>query len=68
MQGPDLSLDSQSASVAHLDEFGHGTHMAGIIAGHDAGVSPADANDPDNFIGIAPTSRIAIAISNRAVF
>lgn len=58
VQGPDLSLDSQSASVAHLDEFGHGTHMAGIIAGHDAGVSPADASDPSNFVGIAPNARI----------
>ena len=58
VQGPDLSLDSQSSSVAHLDEFGHGTHMAGIIAGHDAGVSPLSASNPDNFVGIAPNSRI----------
>jgi serine protease AprX len=61
VQGPDLSLDSQSASVAHLDEFGHGTHMAGIIAGHDAGVSPTNASatsDPNNFVGIAPDARI----------
>jgi serine protease AprX len=58
VQGPDLSLDSQSPAVAHLDEFGHGTHMAGIIAGHDAGVSPAGASDPDNFVGIAPNARI----------
>lgn len=58
VQGPDLSLDSQAASVAHLDEFGHGTHMAGIIAGHDAGGSPSDGSDPANFVGIAPNARI----------
>jgi serine protease AprX len=47
--GPDLSLDSQSAQ-GNLDGFGHGTHMAGIIAGND-GTSTG-------FKGIAPQAKL----------
>src|SRR5919199_757217 len=36
VNGPDLSFDSQDPSLAYLDEFGHGTHLASIIAGRDA--------------------------------
>ena len=35
INGPDLSLDSQNPSLQHLDSNGHGTFMAGIIAGND---------------------------------
>ena len=45
VNGPDLSFDSQSPSP-NYDGFGHGTHMAGIIAGND-GVA-------GGFTGIAP--------------
>jgi serine protease AprX len=45
VNGPDLSFDSQSPSP-NLDGFGHGTHMAGIIAGND-GV-------PGGWTGVAP--------------
>jgi serine protease AprX len=31
VNGPDFSLESQSPDLTHLDAFGHGTAMAGII-------------------------------------
>lgn len=40
LNGPDLSLDYQAGMPASVDGFGHGTHLAGIIAGRDAGVAP----------------------------
>src|SRR4051794_10856934 len=49
--GPDLSFDSQNPSLAYLDGYGHGTAMAGIIAGND-GVGLA------GYSGVAPNSRI----------
>src|SRR5436190_180982 len=34
--GPDLSLESQAPNLTNLDTNGHGTFMAGLIAGHDS--------------------------------
>ncbi len=59
LNGPDLTPESQSASTRYLDTYGHGTHMAGIIAGHDPGVDPkANQNNSTAFLGVAPGARI----------
>ena len=56
VNGPDLSFESQSDTFRYLDTFGHGTHMAGIIAGRDDG-APISGTGQD-FLGVAPESRI----------
>ena len=48
--GPDLSFESQNGATAGLDTYGHGTHMAGIIAGDDP--------EPAGFRGIAPGAHL----------
>ena len=59
VNGPDLSFESQSTNLRHIDTFGHGTHMAGIIAGRDVRQSATSFyGDTKNFNGIAPDSRI----------
>jgi len=56
--GPDLSFESQDPSLLHIDTFGHGTHMAGIIAGSDKNDGDAAISAENKFVGIAPDSRI----------
>ncbi len=69
IDGPDLSFDSIEPTLLSQDAFGHGTHMAGIIAGSD--VAPGTSatgcttclgtsaySDTTKFVGIAPDSRI----------
>ena len=59
VHGPDLSFESQSESFRNLDTNGHGTFMAGIIAGRGSGaVSGSYAGDSTNFLGVAPDARI----------
>jgi serine protease AprX len=59
VNGPDLSFESQAPSLGYLDSFGHGTHMAGIIAGRaGAAVQGSYVGDQTNFLGMAPDSRI----------
>jgi subtilisin family serine protease len=55
--GPDLSWESQNPATAYLDTYGHGTHVAGLIAGRDDAAS-APYTDPSHFTGIAPDARI----------
>jgi serine protease AprX len=58
VNGPDLSFESQESSLQYLDTFGHGTHMAGIIAGRDNAVSSVSSSDSTNFVGMAPDAQI----------
>jgi serine protease AprX len=61
IDGPDLSFESQHADVRHQDTFGHGTHMASIIAGRDAAGAPASyapASAAGGYYGIAPDARL----------
>ncbi|MFI7540703.1 S8 family serine peptidase [Actinoplanes sp. NPDC049599] len=53
INGPDLSFESQAPNLRYLDTFGHGTHMAGIIAGQD----PV-AGTGARFAGVAPGAHI----------
>jgi serine protease AprX len=49
VDGPDFSTEGGDPAFAHVDAFGHGTHMAGIVAGRD------DAGAEN---GVAPGARI----------
>jgi serine protease AprX len=56
--GPDLSFDSQDPELAHRDVYGHGTHLASIIAGRDQAGAPSSYVDAGQFTGIAPDSTL----------
>jgi len=59
INGPDLTPESQNSSSRYLDTYGHGTFMAGIIAGHDPGINPAtNQGNSTVFLGVAPAARI----------
>lgn len=48
----DLSSEADDPALAYLDTYGHGTHMAGIIAGRDRGAAAG------RFLGVAPDAGI----------
>ena len=58
--GPDLSFESQDPDLRYLDTYGHGTHMASIMAGRETGAmsGPRYAADTDDFLGMAPDARL----------
>ncbi len=67
--GPDLSFDAPGAATPGLDGFGHGTFMAGLIAGRDAGVTSSATgcttclttsgySTTTSYVGVAPGARI----------
>jgi serine protease AprX len=57
ISGADLSSDAANTNIRFNDGYGHGTHMAGIIAGRDSSVTnPRQAKG--RFVGIAPDARI----------
>jgi serine protease AprX len=68
--GADLSFESQAGNLRYLDTYGHGTHMAGIIAGRGPkAIAGQYVNDQANFLGMAPDARILsikVAESNGA--
>jgi serine protease AprX len=53
VHGPDLSFESQSPNLRYLDTYGHGTHMAGIIAGQDP-----SGSGTARFDGVAPGAHV----------
>lgn len=59
VNGPDLSFEAPADNLHYLDTNGHGTHMAGIIAGRDSAVRPGKENgEHDGFVGVAPDARL----------
>jgi len=59
VNGPDFSLESQNPAFAHLDTNGHGTFMAGLIAGHDSTLTAPYLFAPASaYRGMAPDARI----------
>ncbi len=55
----DLSIEQGDPANAFVDNFGHGTHLAGIIAGRDPGADPANAAEhPEWFLGVAPDAGV----------
>jgi serine protease AprX len=59
IHGPDLSFESQADGLRNLDTNGHGTFMAGIIAGRGSdAMAGSYVGDATNFLGVAPDARI----------
>jgi len=59
LYGPDLSLESQASNLTNLDTFGHGTFIAGLIAGRDDGLAyPYTGGTASQYRGMAPDARL----------
>ncbi|SDY94546.1 serine protease AprX [Modestobacter sp. DSM 44400] len=55
--GPDLTPEA-GTPTGNLDSYGHGTNMAGIIAGHDTAATAPYSGDTSHFAGMAPDAHI----------
>ncbi|NND76282.1 MAG: S8 family serine peptidase [Ilumatobacter sp.] len=64
----DLSAEAEIEEATYLDTYGHGTHMAGIIAGRTPGADPTTAEDhPEWFMGVAPdASLISVKVGDNS--
>ena len=64
----DLSSEAGDSFSRFVDTNGHGTHMAGIIAGHEPGANPAVAAEhPEWFLGVAPDAGIvSVKVAGRS--
>ena len=63
VRGPDLSLEANADSELGFDTFGHGTHMAGIIAAHDDvkvdhKTGEPKYDDASKQLGVAPDAQV----------
>jgi serine protease AprX len=59
LHGVDVSFDGSFADWAQRDGYGHGTHLAGILAGRDTPATPSQyAADTTSFLGMAPDARV----------
>lgn len=58
LYGPDLSFENARGEVRNKDTYGHGTHMAGIIAGRDDATTQVRKGNDPNFLGMAPDARV----------
>ncbi len=61
VSGPDLSFDANNSGLAGDDNFGHGTHLAGIIAARDAVTTDKDGEPkptPTQQLGVAPDAKL----------
>lgn len=63
VDGPDLSLETNSPGLQDQDSFGHGTFMAGLIAGRDSSVLQSPSGQPlpllpSQQVGVAPGAKL----------
>ena len=61
IQGPDLSTTAGIPGMVGADAYGHGTFMAGIIAGRDNGIASGTEGNLHNataFVGVAPDATL----------